>query len=204
MNNIKILPPFTLSEAKKQRLSLCVCEGSFGMVELWKTVKDFPKYECSNTGRIKNKQSGRILKPCPKYSRGEWGYLHVSMMTNDNKKSKRQFVHRVFAKTWIPNPDNKPCVNHIDGNKQNNALSNLEWSTWSENNKHAFDTGLKYTKSGKDSPSARHCVQISLDGFLLNSFDSIIEASKHTELCPKRISDCVNNKIKPVGNFIWK
>lgn len=65
--------------------------------------------------------------------------MNVLCKDGENKTCK---VHRLVAKAFVPNPDNKKCVNHIDGNKENNEVSNLEWVTKGENNKHAFDTGL--------------------------------------------------------------
>lgn len=69
------------------------------------------------------------------------GYARVSM--NLEGKNKEYFVHRLVAKCFVPNPDNLPVVNHKDGDKHNNHADNLEWVTSSENNKHAFATGLK-------------------------------------------------------------
>lgn len=63
----------------------------------------------------------------------------------------RHLVHRLIAKAYLPNPENKRCVNHIDGNKLNNAVSNLEWVTHSENMRHAVDTGLWVRKGSKQS-----------------------------------------------------
>lgn len=79
----------------------------------------------------------KILTPHPNSN----NYLRVSM--NLSGKNKDYFVHRLVAECFIPNPDNKRIVNHKDGNKSNNNASNLEWATSSENNRHAFRTGLK-------------------------------------------------------------
>ena len=65
------------------------------------------------------------------------GYLQTQV------DGKRHYVHRLIAQKYIPNPNNKPTVNHKDGNKSNNSVDNLEWNTYKENNQHAYNTGLK-------------------------------------------------------------
>ena len=106
------------------------------MKEKWKVIEGFSKYLISNTGRVKNIVELRDLKfyNCKGYSKIE--------LINDNNKDKKVFVHRLVALNFIPNPSNKPQVNHIDGDKNNNNMENLEWCTQSENMKHAFKTGL--------------------------------------------------------------
>ena len=104
--------------------------------ELWNKVQDiFPDaedYFVSNKGRVKNK-SGKIS-----VGRITHGYNEVYI----GKGVSRKFIHTLVAKLFIPNPENKPCVNHKDGNKNNNDVSNLEWNTYAENTQHAFDTNL--------------------------------------------------------------
>jgi len=92
---------------------------------------------------------GRVIKP----QTGKNGYIRVELWENGN--GRKHLVHRLLAEAFIPNPDGKPQVNHIDGNKANNALSNLEWVTQSENQKHAYRVGLQrgYKKPTKLSPS---------------------------------------------------
>ena len=103
--------------------------------EVWKCHSDFPLNPVSNMGRIKTK-NGRLL-----YTREHFGYLDCRINDkNGNKKSPR--IHRLIAETFINNKDNKKCVNHKNGNKLDNRASNLEWVTYSENNKHAFKKGL--------------------------------------------------------------
>jgi len=89
-------------------------------------------YQVSKEGDIYSCRSRKILSTAGLRS----GYPSVSI----NRKTYR--VHRLVAGTWLPNPENKPCVNHIDGNKKNNKVSNLEWCTHKENMKHAIETGL--------------------------------------------------------------
>ena len=103
---------------------------------MYKTIKNHPKYEINENGIIRDKAT---LKIKSQYI-GSTGYYMVSFSYNN--KSKPQRVHRLLANTFISNPENKPEVNHKDGNKLNNNLTNLEWSTHKENMKHAFSNGL--------------------------------------------------------------
>lgn len=80
------------------------------------------------------------------------GYMYAEFY--ENNKSTAYTIHRIVALAFIPNPENKPCVNHIDGDKSNNRVSNLEWVTYSENNYHAFATGLSKPRFGSDAANA--------------------------------------------------
>ena len=93
-------------------------------------------YQVSNHGDIKSNLSKKILK----HSINTNGYHKV--MIYINMKSYDKLVHRLVANAFIPNPESKPEVNHIDGNKENNCVWNLEWVTHSENIQHSFDIGL--------------------------------------------------------------
>lgn len=104
--------------------------------ECWIKVNDF--IEISNLGSIKS--HGKIIKG--EISNKGYKRVHVS----DNGQEYKFYNHQLVAKTFIPNPDNKSCVNHIDGNKLNNKVDNLEWSTHGENLKHAYDIGLRDCK----------------------------------------------------------
>lgn len=112
------------------------------MKEIWKTIQGYEnRYEVSNLGRVKSleridrynrKIEEKILAP----RKHTGGYLRVQL-------SKKDFyIHRLVAEAFIPNPENKSQVNHIDGNKRNNRVDNLEWNTPLENNLHAIRTGL--------------------------------------------------------------
>lgn len=96
------------------------------MIEEWKSIKDIPNYDVSNLGRIRNNKTERILKP-----KKIKGYEYVCLRNNNKNLCKQ--VHRIVAKTFIPNPDNKPLVNHKDYNRSNNCVDNLEWVSNSEN-----------------------------------------------------------------------
>lgn len=110
-------------------------------MEIWKDIIGFESlYEVSNYGQIRNVKTLRILK----FHLETKGYLGISLRKNN--KSKRFAVHRLVAIAFIPNPENKPEVNHKDGDKQNNRVDNLEWATAKENTNHSINTGLRKTK----------------------------------------------------------
>jgi hypothetical protein len=107
--------------------------------ELWKPVLGYVgRYEVSTLGRVRSLlRGGRILKPRAQ----EEDYCFVALYNDGIRADVR--VHRIVALAFIPNPENKPEVNHDDGDRQNNAISNLFWATSLENNQHAARTGLK-------------------------------------------------------------
>jgi hypothetical protein len=122
-------------------------------VAIWKDVIGWEGlYQVSNFGEIRSLDrvvnsrgnNNRILKGrLRKLLITNGRYNSVNLIDKKNGKSTRNSVHRFVAEAFIPNPENKPCVNHIDGNKQNNHVSNLEWCTYAENANHAIETGLK-------------------------------------------------------------
>ncbi len=123
-------------------------------MEIWKDIKDFEGYyQISNLGNVKSLDremivNGGIRKYYSKsitQSIEKDGYLTVTLWKNSKSKSFR--VHRLVAEAFIENPNNYEIVNHLDGNKQNNTVGNLEWCTIKENTNHAFRTGLR--KSGE-------------------------------------------------------
>lgn len=101
------------------------------MEEIWKDIKDYEGlYQVSNLGRVKSLYTNRILNPM-KHTKG---YLRVRLYKNSVASNQR--IHRLVAEAFIPNPENKPQVNHIDENKTNNRVDNLEWVTNKENCNH--------------------------------------------------------------------
>lgn len=111
---------------------------------MWKPITGFEGlYDVSETGCIRNARTLKILKP----NKIGKGYLIVHLK-KDGKRYAR-YVHRLTAEAYVPNPHNHPVVNHDDGNKENCHYTNLIWSTYSENNQHAYDTGLKPRGEGQ-------------------------------------------------------
>ena len=114
------------------------------MEELWKTIEDYSDFEVSSLARIRRISTGKILKQLI----GKTGYYQVVVSLGQRGKVKLFKIHREVGKLFVPNPDNKPVINHLDGDKLNNLPCNLEWATYSENSRHAFDTGLHKAPSG--------------------------------------------------------
>lgn len=105
---------------------------------MFTTIEETPNYEISETGKIRNKKSMWIIKSRPG---GTSPYMVVTLIKDGSPVTR--LLHRLIAIAFIPNPDNLKIVHHKDGNKLNNSIDNLEWTTTSKNNQHAYDTGLK-------------------------------------------------------------
>lgn len=137
------------------------------------------------------------------------GYKRVVL--TKNKKTYRKKVHRLVAETFIPNPENKPCVNHIDGNKLNNNVNNIEWCTYSENSKHAFKIGLikPYShwlgKFGKDHNRSKKVEQIdSKTNKIIKIWNSLADIKRALKVNPSLICDVCKFKKNEVYGFKWK
>ena len=114
-------------------------------MEIWQQIDGYPDYQISNLGRVKSFKWGKekILNPFT----NSHGYKNIRLSLNGVSKVSK--VHRLVALAFIPNPENHRIINHIDGDKCNNNVANLQWTTPSENTQHAFDTGL-HTGKGKN------------------------------------------------------
>lgn len=151
-------------------------------------VKSLPKKFGSNKGWLRGEI---ILKTYSDKS----GYVYVSL-TDSNKTSKKLKIHRLLAITFIPNPNNLPQVNHKDGVKDNNALSNLEWCTPGENQKHAFSLGLKKGKKGSENPAFIAPInQYDMDGNFIRQWPTLRDIMRETGFDKSAISrHCKGNR----------
>lgn len=152
-------------------------------VELWKQYKD-TNYEVSNLGNVR-----RIgAKKNRKIQDNGIGYCKVSL----SKEGKKKFylIHRLVAETFIPNPDNLPCVNHKDEDKSNNCVDNLEWCSIEYNNAYGTRTEKTYKPV--------YCVELD------RTFKSLTEAAKELGLSKGNITNCCKGRYKTTGGYHFR
>ena len=152
-------------------------------MEIWKDTDGYSDYEVSTYGRVKRKSTGTILKP----TNDSRGYPAVTIIDSVGQHTKN--VHRLVASTFIPNPDGKRTVNHKDGDKRNNHITNLEWNTMSENITHAYRNGLKRRPDSCGSPKRR--VRIIETG---EEFDSVGSCARAINGDQAHISNCLSGR----------
>ena len=161
------------------------------MGDTWSKIEGFPNYSVSNTGRIRNDVNGKVKST----SCDSNGYNFVDLYNKGSRTKMR--VHRLVGEAFVDNPENKPYINHKDGDKTNNSADNLEWVTKSENMKHAFRTGLaKPSRSmlGRKNPNAGRKgkpVRIIETG---EEFSSITECEKAIDGNNGHICDCLSGR----------
>lgn len=136
------------------------------------------------------------------------GYHRVFFKVN--KKQKSTFVHRCVALAFIPNPNNYSQVNHLDGNKRNNNVNNLEWCNASQNQKHSYNVlGKKKSRAwlgkfGKNHCSSKKIIQLDLNNKFIKEFAGQHEAQRETGIHQANITKCVNGKRNQAGGFKWQ
>ena len=168
-------------------------------------IKDYNNYYITDTGKVYSRQTGRIKKLSEEKTHE--GYLRVQLCNGKTKKHKA--IHRLVAIAFIPNPDNLPEINHIDGDKANNCVTNLEWCSSSDNKKHAFRVLNKkhnrpsFNKFGKDNPKSKIVQQIK-EKQIIAEFYGIGDAERKTGINNSHISSCCNNKRKSAGGYQWR
>lgn len=174
--------------------------------EIWKPIQGYEGlYEVSSYGRVKSVERDLIYKNGKKHHRkekilkvltGNRGYITVCLYN----KTKRELVlvHRLVAEAFVPNPDNKPQVNHKDENKTNNCVENLEWMTAKENIN--YGTRNERMAKAKSKPVA----QYTKDGELVKVWSSTHEAARQLGIRQGNISNVALGRSKTCGGFVWK
>ena len=166
-------------------------------------IKDFSGYFIDKQGTLFSNKSGVLKKILPHAN--PQGYLLARLQRN--KKRENIMLHRIVARTFISNPENKPEVNHINGIKTDNRVENLEWVTHGENIKHSYDfLGRKHGmlgRKGKNSPYSKKIQQIK-DNKVIAEFWGCFEAERTTGVFAPNIWACLKNKRKTAGGYLWK
>ena len=177
--------------------------------EIWKDIKGYEGlYQVSNYGRIKYLE--RIA-----YKNNRFYSTHIMKLHFNTKKyldvelskkgiKHRYRVHRLVAEAFIPNLNNLPQVNHIDCNKANNYVNNLEWCNNSENQIHAYKNGLNIRKKLGESPRAKVVLQFDKEGNLIKEWDCLTRIEKELGYNSSSISYCCSGKYKQCYGYIWK
>ena len=162
------------------------------MIEEYKQIKEFPNYEVSNFGNIKNIKKDKLMSLYPKNN----GYIAVKL--SKNGKSFECKVHRLVALEFVDNPNNLPFINHKDEIKSNNYSDNLEWCDSLYNNTYG-------TRCFRQSESMKVSIkQYSLDNVFIKEYSSIKEAGEYTNNNPDSISNCLSGRSKTSGGYIWR
>lgn len=170
--------------------------------EIWKDITGYEGlYQISNFGNVRNMKFYRAVN-IYKHK----GYLRVALCKNNH--CTHFYVHRLVAQEFLLNPLNKSEVNHIDGDKTNNRIYNLEWCTRKENMEHARKSGLwKVTENMRKALIIYHkkgVSQYTMTGSLVRSFDSAKSASDYTNINSSNITLCCKGKRNSAGGYIWE
>lgn len=185
--------------------------------EIWKDVFGYEGlYQISNFGNLKSmdkiainprygnqKLNGKTIST---HKNKKTGYISCKIYKGSGAKTVK--IHRLVAQSFIPNPYNKPQVNHKNGVKSDNNVKNLEWVTARENQIHAYKIGLKRKLMlgvmGYDNNCSKQVLQYSKDGKFIREFGSQLEANRETGVYNTNISSCCLGMAKTAGGYIWK
>jgi hypothetical protein len=188
------------------------------MTKEWYDIDEFNgKYQITKDGNIRSIEYIREDKNGNAFTRkgtllkntiSKQGYVTVCF--HFNNKSNTRFVHKLLAQTFIPNSENKPCVHHIDHNKQNNSLGNLMWVTYSENIKFNYTTGGQIGKTnmkgkfGKLNTTSKGVKQISLTGELIKVHESLQMAAREVGGDFSHISKVCRGILNKHKKYKWQ
>nr|QBK85367.1 MAG: HNH endonuclease [Iridovirus LCIVAC01] len=168
--------------------------------EKWKAISGCPDYLISTKGRIYSNKSNKYLKiNIDRFKQNNMRIL-ISLY-DEHGKRKTKIVARLIAEAFIPNPENKKTVNHINGDPYDNNIINLEWATHQEQMKHVSDNKLI---KNFNSTSIIRPILCFLENKFICEYNSIAEASRDTGICRTSIDKVLVNKIKRAGGYTWK
>lgn len=157
-----------------------------------KDIPGFSKYCIDREGNIYNKETKNKISTFADINGN--GYIRIALTPNGQTETQKYYLHRIISLVFIPNPNNLPFVNHINENKRDNRIENLEWCTQSDNMKH----------SAKMKELSRKVQVYDLDGELLETFDSVKEAAEKTGANHTQIIHVCAGRRKTAGEFKWK
>lgn len=167
------------------------------MEEIWKDIEGYEGlYQVSDFGRVKRVNTDRILKGY----KITGDYLGVKLCKNNIKSTQK--IHRLVAEAFIPNSENKPQVNHIDEDKSNNMVSNLEWMTATENNNHGTrnERAAKTISKSKSIPIIATNIKTSE----FQEFNSTNECARQLGLHTSNITAVLKGRLKQTGGYTFK
>lgn len=178
------------------------------MKEIWKDIEGYENlYQVSNMGRVRSYDKidsmgryvkGRLLSLTPDKD----GYLHASLSKNGNNKKYK--VHRLVCKAFIPNPENKSEIDHINGDKTDNRVENLKWCTHKENMNNPLTLDIFKYRVGVKNGFSKSVIQFTKDNELIRKWDSMADVKRELGIDSSCISNCCSGKRKTAGGSKWK
>ena len=160
-------------------------------------------YEVSNFGNVRSLNYNREKRiKILKTGLDGWGYLYVAL--TKNKKARNKKIHRLVAENFIPNNNKFEQVNHIDGNKKNNNVNNLEWCNRQHNMQEAFRLGLVGRPKSKEHYKSKKVNQYDLEGNLIKTWDCIRDIERELNFRHTNIGACCRGKLKRAYGYVWK
>jgi hypothetical protein len=168
------------------------------MLEIWKDIPNYEGlYQASNLGFIKNVKTNRVLKPRVDKN----GYFKHILYIKGVPKEFR--THRLIALTFIENPDNLPQVNHVDEDKQNNCVDNLEWVDAKTNNNHA-SRNKRIAIGVRNSSKKKPVNQYDLNGNFIKTWESLREIERELNIGHSNLSLAIKQKNGIMKNYKWE